>query len=61
MLKLSSAEFKRKILDSLSESDLSLGRSVSEERRNELLTLFHRQLFSKKALEEVFQNRKENL
>lgn len=46
-------ESKRKILNILSESDLSSGRSVSEERRNELLTLFHQNLFSKEALEEI--------
>lgn len=44
----------------LSESDLSLGRSVSEERRNELLIVFHKNFFSKKALEEVFQRKNSN-
>lgn len=51
---MTNEEFKREILDILSKSDLSPERSVSEERRNELLTLFHRNFFSKKALEEVF-------
>lgn len=55
---LSNEEFKRKILDSLSESDLSLEHSVSEKRRNELLSQFNKNFFSKEILQEIFQNQR---